>query len=80
MALDHSDAVERIAVLDIAPIATMYAHINKEFATRYFCWFFLIQPAPLLERLIGELLPTPWPARVSEVKSAGYANIKRLPR
>jgi len=26
------------------------------------------------------LLPTPWPARVSDVKSAGYANIKRLPR
>src|SRR4051794_32153156 len=53
MALDHPDAVEWIAVLDIAPTATMYARTNKEFATRYFWWFFLIQPAPLPERLIG---------------------------
>lgn len=36
MALDHPDAVERIAVLDIAPTATMYARTTKEFATRYF--------------------------------------------
>ena len=52
MALDHSGAVERLAVLDIAPTATMYARTDKEFATRYFWWFFLIQPAPLPERLI----------------------------
>jgi len=53
MALDHASAVERIAVLDIAPTATMYARTNKEFATRYFWWFFFIQPYPLPERLIG---------------------------
>ncbi len=52
MALDHAAAVERLAVLDIAPTATMYALTNKEFATRYFWWFFLIQPYPLPERLI----------------------------
>jgi haloacetate dehalogenase len=53
MALDHSDKVERIAVFDIAPTATMYARTDKEFATRYFWWFFLIQPAPLPEHLIS---------------------------
>jgi haloacetate dehalogenase len=53
MLLDHPEAVERAAVLDIAPTATMYAGTNKEFATRYVWWFFLIQPAPLPERLIG---------------------------
>jgi haloacetate dehalogenase len=53
LALDHPDAVSRIAVFDIAPTATMYALTNKEFATRYFWWFFLIQPAPLPETLIG---------------------------
>jgi haloacetate dehalogenase len=53
MALDHAAAVERITVLDIAPTATMYARTNKEFATRYFWWFFLIQPYPLPERMIG---------------------------
>ena len=53
LALDHPDAVERLAVLDIAPTATMYARTDKEFATRYFWWFFLIQPFDLPERLIA---------------------------
>lgn len=53
MALDHPEAVERIVVIDIAPTATMYALTDKAFATRYFWWFFLIQPAPLPERLIA---------------------------
>ena len=53
MALDHPDAVTRLAVLDIAPTATMYARTDKEFATRYFWWFFLIQPYDLPERLIA---------------------------
>jgi haloacetate dehalogenase len=53
LALDHPDAVTRLAVLDIAPTATMYARTDKAFATAYFWWFFLIQPAPLPERLIA---------------------------
>ena len=53
MALDYPDAVQRIAVFDIAPTLTMYERTNQEFATRYFWWFFLIQPAPLPERMIA---------------------------
>jgi haloacetate dehalogenase len=53
MLLDHPVAVERAAIMDIAPTATMYANVDKEFATRYVWWFFLIQPTPLPERLIG---------------------------
>jgi len=53
LALDHPAAVEKIAVFDIAPTATMYARTDKEFATRYFWWFFLIQPYDLPERLIA---------------------------
>jgi haloacetate dehalogenase len=53
MALDHPRAVARLAVLDIAPTATMYARTDRDFATAYYHWFFLIQPAPLPERLIG---------------------------
>ena len=52
MALDHAAQVERIAVLDIAPTATMYARTDQAFATRYFWWFFLIQAAPLPEHMI----------------------------
>ncbi len=53
MALDHPESVRRIVVLDIAPTATMYARTERQFATGYYHWFFLIQPSPLPERLIG---------------------------
>lgn len=52
-ALDHPGAIEQLAVLDIVPTATMYSTANRDFATSYYHWFFLIQPAPLPERLIG---------------------------
>lgn len=54
MALDHSEAVDRLVLLDIAPTLTMYERTNQEFATRYFWWFFLIQPEDLPERMIGQ--------------------------
>jgi len=53
LALDHPDAVERLMVLDITPTRSMYEKTNKDFATLYYHWFFLIQPAPLPETLIG---------------------------
>ncbi|MBC7953011.1 MAG: alpha/beta hydrolase [Rhodospirillaceae bacterium] len=56
MALDYPEAVERVAMMDIAPTATMYAKADKEFATKYFWWFFNIQPSPLPETLIGNNL------------------------
>lgn len=53
MALDYPQIIERIAVIDIAPTTIMYARTDKIFATKYFWWFFLIQPEPLPERLIA---------------------------
>ena len=53
MARDHADRVSRVAVLDIAPTAAMYRQTDMRFATAYYHWFFLIQPAPLPERMIG---------------------------
>ncbi|HEX7821743.1 MAG TPA: alpha/beta hydrolase [Sphingobium sp.] len=53
LALDYPDCVQRIVVLDIAPTATMYDATDTAFATGYYHWFFLIQPAPLPEKLIG---------------------------
>ncbi len=52
MALDHPACVERMTLLDIAPTLAMYEATDREFATRYWHWFFLIQPAPWPERLI----------------------------
>jgi haloacetate dehalogenase len=53
LCLDHPDAVERCAVLDICPTRIMYERTDQAFATAYYHWFFLIQPFDLPERLIG---------------------------
>jgi haloacetate dehalogenase len=53
MALDHRERVKKLAVLDIVPTRRLYADSTRGFATAYFWWFFLIQPAPLPETLIG---------------------------
>jgi haloacetate dehalogenase len=53
MALDHPQAVERTMLLDISPTLTMYERTDMEFARSYYHWFFLIQPEPLPEKLIG---------------------------
>ena len=53
LCLDRPEAVERACVIDIAPTLTMYERTDKAFATGYYHWFFLIQPEPLPERLIG---------------------------
>lgn len=52
LAADHSDAVERMLLLDIAPTLAMYENTSRAFATAYWHWFFLIQPPPLPEALI----------------------------
>jgi haloacetate dehalogenase len=53
LCLDHPDSVERAVLMDIAPTLTMYKGTNQEFATKYMWWFFLIQPFPLPEHMIG---------------------------
>lgn len=53
LALDHPRAVSRVAMLDLVPTAAMYGKTSQALATRYFWWFFLIQPEPLPEHLIG---------------------------
>jgi haloacetate dehalogenase len=53
LAADHPQAVERAVFLDIAPTLAMYEQTTQAFATAYWHWFFLIQPAPFPETLIG---------------------------
>ena len=53
LALDHADRIERLCVIDIAPTLDMYDATDQRFASSYYHWFFLIQPAPLPERMIG---------------------------
>ena len=53
LAVDHAQRVARLAVLDIAPTLAMYEQTTEAYARAYWHWFFLIQPAPLPERMIG---------------------------
>ena len=53
LALDHPQAVRRLALVDIAPTLDMYQSTDMAFARAYYHWFHLIQPAPLPEKMIG---------------------------
>jgi len=53
MALDYGERVTKLAVLDIVPTHWVFATADKELATAYYHWFFLIQPYDLPEHLIG---------------------------
>ena len=53
MALDHPEAVQRLAVLDIAPTRHVFADVDKVLALTYDHWFFLAQENDLPEVLIG---------------------------
>lgn len=52
MALDHPESVERLAVLDIVPTETVWAHADVRFALAYWPWSLLAQPEPLAERML----------------------------
>jgi haloacetate dehalogenase len=72
LAADHVGAVERMVLLDIAPTVAMYAQTNEAFARAYWHWFFLIQRAPMPERLI-EADPAAYLRDVMGGRSAGLS-------
>lgn len=72
LGVDHADAVRRLVLLDIAPTLAMYEQTTEAFARAYWHWFFLIQPAPLPERLI-EADPAAYLRDVMGRRSAGLA-------
>ncbi len=72
LAMDHPDTVARLVLLDIAPTLAMYRQTTEAFARSYWHWFFLIQPAPLPERLI-ETDPAAYVRDVMGRRSAGLA-------
>ena len=53
LAMDFPESVLRLMVLDISPTLTMYDKTSMEFAKGYWHWFFLIQPEPVPETMIG---------------------------
>jgi haloacetate dehalogenase len=57
LARDHGRRVRTITVLDISPTLKMYENTTQQFARAYFHWFFLIQEAPLPERMLQGHVP-----------------------
>jgi haloacetate dehalogenase len=53
LALDHPDAVISLTVMDIVPTYAMFMDTNRKVAGSYWHWYFLSQPEPFPERLIG---------------------------
>ncbi|WP_156755669.1 alpha/beta fold hydrolase [Actinokineospora pegani] len=52
LALDHPEAVSRIAVLDCLPISEHLSRVTAKFATQWWHWFFFAQP-DIPERVIN---------------------------
>lgn len=57
LARDHGKRVRTLTVLDISPTLKMYESTNMQFAKAYYHWFFLIQEAPLPERMLKGVGP-----------------------
>ena len=53
LAMDFPQSVRKLMLLDISPTLTMYDNTSMAFAKGYWHWFFLIQPEPVPETMIG---------------------------
>ncbi len=53
LALDHPAAVMSLAVLDIVPTYAMFMETTRQLAGAYWHWYFLSQPEPFPEHMIG---------------------------
>lgn len=53
MALDHRDAVDALAVLDVVPILDALECADDRTLLSFWPWSLMSQPAPLPERLVG---------------------------
>jgi haloacetate dehalogenase len=52
LALDHPEVVTKLVILDIVPTLLLYEQMTQEFATTFYHWFFLVQPAPFPETVV----------------------------
>jgi haloacetate dehalogenase len=53
LALDHPGTVQSLTVMDIVPTHAMFMDTNRKVAGSYWHWYFLSQPEPFPERIIG---------------------------
>jgi haloacetate dehalogenase len=53
MALDHTDAIDRLGVLNIVPTVDQFERMAEGASLGYWPWYFLAQPPPFAERVIS---------------------------
>ncbi len=53
LTLDAPERVTRLCLMDIVPTHTLLSELRQDVATDYYHWFFLAQPTPFPETLIG---------------------------
>jgi haloacetate dehalogenase len=76
LALDHPEAIDRIALLDCVPISELVARTDAAFATAWWHWFFFAQPE-IPERVIA-LDPEAWYAPKADPATMGAENHEEL--
>jgi haloacetate dehalogenase len=57
LAKDHGARVQTVTVLDISPTLKMFESTDIRFATAYYHWFQMLQPAPLPEKMLQGIVP-----------------------
>jgi len=73
LALDHPEAVLKLAVLDILPTSDYWDRLDREFGLAVYHWMFLAQPFPFPEKMIAAA-----PIRFLEHTLAGWTAEKSL--
>lgn len=53
LALDHESAVQSLTLMDIIPTHLLLSKLKTDVAKAYYHWFFLAQPYPFPETMIG---------------------------
>nr|WP_204343022.1 alpha/beta hydrolase [Micromonospora terminaliae] len=79
MALDHPDAVSRLAVLDIVPTGDAFDRADMAFSLGFWLWSFLAAPEPVPERLVArapEVIVDHMLDNLSEVPDAFPASVR----
>jgi haloacetate dehalogenase len=55
LARDHAKRVRSLTVLDISPTLKVFQNVDMALARAFYHWFFLIQRAPMPERMIASM-------------------------
>lgn len=73
LALDHPEAVLRLAVLDILPTSDYWDRLDRTFGLKIYHWMFLAQPYPFPDKMIAAA-----PIRYLEHTLASWTAAKNL--